>query len=93
MEIDSATAGMNALVQNDSSVNGFGWILDSQKMKISLRWNPYLSSLPVFLTGFKGAVSSSAHPSCLDVKLHLLVELRFFKSSSFITNTNFFFCS
>ena len=31
MEIDSATAGMNALVQNDSSVNGLGWILDSQK--------------------------------------------------------------
>ena len=50
-KIDSATAGMNALVQNDSSVNGLGWILDSQKMKISLRWNPYLSSLPVFLTG------------------------------------------
>ena len=40
MEIDSATAGMNALVQNDRSVNGLGWILDSQKMKISLRWNP-----------------------------------------------------
>ena len=31
MEIDSATAGMNALVQNDRSVNGLGWILDSQK--------------------------------------------------------------
>ena len=40
MQIDSATAGMNALVQNDRSVNGLGWILDSQKMKISLRWNP-----------------------------------------------------
>ena len=26
LEIDSATAGMNALVQNDSSVNGLGWI-------------------------------------------------------------------
>ena len=31
MEIDSATAGMNALVQNDSSVNGLGWIRNSQK--------------------------------------------------------------
>ena len=31
MEIDSATTGMNALVQNDRSVNGLGWILDSQK--------------------------------------------------------------
>ena len=40
LEIDSATAGMKDLVQNDSSVNGLGWILDSQKMKISLRWNP-----------------------------------------------------
>jgi len=26
LELDSATAGMNALVQNDSSVNGLGWI-------------------------------------------------------------------
>ena len=40
MQIDSATTGMNALGQNDRSVNGLGWILDSQKMKISLRWNP-----------------------------------------------------
>ena len=31
MQIDPATAGMKALVQNDSSVNGLGWILDSQK--------------------------------------------------------------
>ena len=31
MEIDSATTGMKALGQNDSSVNGLGWILDSQK--------------------------------------------------------------
>ena len=38
--LDSATTGMNALVRKDSSVNGLGWILDSQKMKISLRWNP-----------------------------------------------------
>ena len=25
LEIDSATAGMNALVQNENSVNGLGW--------------------------------------------------------------------
>ena len=57
MEIDSATAGMKALVQKDRSVNGLGWILDSQKMKISLRWNPYFSSLPGFLKGLKGVDS------------------------------------
>ena len=31
LKIDSATTGINASVQNDSSVNGLGWILDSQK--------------------------------------------------------------
>jgi hypothetical protein len=29
-----------------------------KKMQRSLRWNPYLSSLPVFLTGLKSADSS-----------------------------------
>ena len=86
LEIDSATAGMKALVQNDRSVNGLGWILDSQKMKISLRWNPYLSSLPVFLIGMKGAVWTSAHPSCIDAKRQFKGEFRY---SSFIRNMKF----
>ena len=37
----------------------------------------------IFLTGLKGADSSLAHPSCLDMKLHLRVDLRDIKSYSY----------
>ena len=40
------------------------------------------SSVPLFLTGLKGADSTESHPSCLDMKLHLRVELRDIKSYS-----------
>ena len=45
--------------------------------------------MPLFLKGLKGDDSSLAHPSCLDMKLHLRVEFRDIKSYS---NTHLSFC-
>ena len=40
------------------------------------------SSVPLFLPGLKGADSSLAHPSYLDIKLHSRVEFRDINSYS-----------
>ena len=86
LEIDSATAGMNALVQNDSSVNELGWIWNSQNKAEKSE----IASLHLIIDSFfkvlTGADSSQAHPSCLDVKLHFTEEFRY---SSFIRNMKF----
>ena len=80
-------------MQNDSSINdllfrisvGFiFWLfrlLKSDKVRFGCVICRF-SSVSLFLPGLKGADSTESHPSCLDMKLHLRVELRDIKSHS-----------
>ena len=82
LEIDSATAGMNALVQNDSSVNGLGWIWNSQnkvnksKMASLALIIGGLSYRDHFLQGWKGLIliGSPFLPRC-EVALHRRIQV------------------
>ena len=85
--------GFCNFVQNDSSSNdllfrisvGFiFWLFRLLKSdNFRFGWaGCRFSSVILFLRGLKGADSSLAHPSCLDMKLHLRVELRDIKSYS-----------
>ena len=79
--------GFCNFVQNDRSSNdllfrisaGFiFWLfrlLESDNVRFGCACCRFLS-VPLFITGLKGAVSKESHPSCLDMKLHSRVELR-----------------